>query len=55
MDEMLLEIKHLKSYFFTRKGISPAVDDVSLQVPKVSGPCGRRGDPSGRKGSDEAV
>lgn len=34
MDEMLLEIKHLKSYFFTRKGISPAVDDVSLQVPK---------------------
>ena len=26
MDEMLLEIKHLKSYFFTRKGISPAVD-----------------------------
>ena len=34
MDEMLLEIKHLKSYFYTRKGIAPAVDDVSLQVPK---------------------
>ena len=34
MDEMLLEIKHLKSYFYTRKGVAPAVDDVSLQVPK---------------------
>lgn len=30
----LAEIKHLKSYFLSRKGISPAVDDVSLQVPK---------------------
>ena len=34
MDEMLLEINHLKSYFFTRKGVSPAVDDVSIRVPK---------------------
>lgn len=34
MEEKLLEINHLKSYFFTRKGVSPAVDDVSLAVPK---------------------
>ena len=34
MDEMLLEINHLKSYFFTRKGVAPAVDDVSIRVPK---------------------
>jgi len=34
MEQMLLEINHLKSYFFTRKGVSPAVDDVSIRVPK---------------------
>lgn len=34
MSEMLLEINHLKSCFFTRKGVVPAVDDVSISVPK---------------------
>lgn len=34
MEELLLEMNHLKSCFFTRKGVVPAVDDVSIQVPK---------------------
>lgn len=34
MDEILLEINHLKSCFFTGKGVVPAVDDVSVKVPK---------------------
>ena len=34
MDEILLEINHLKSCFFTAKGVVPAVDDVSVKVPK---------------------
>ncbi len=45
MEECLLEINHLKSYFFTRKGVSPAVDDVSLRVPrgKIVGIVGESG------------
>lgn len=34
MEEILLEINHLKSSFFTGKGVVPAVDDVSIQVPR---------------------
>ena len=34
MEEILLEINHLKSSFFTGKGEVPAVDDVSIQIPK---------------------
>ena len=32
--ENTLEIKHLKTYFHTMKGVVPAVDDVSITVPK---------------------
>ena len=34
MEEILLEINLLKSSFFTGKGEVPAVDDVSIQIPK---------------------
>lgn len=30
----ILKINHLKTYFYTEKGVVPAVDDVSLQVKK---------------------
>lgn len=33
-EENVLEIKNLKSYFITAKGNAPAVDDVSITVPK---------------------
>ena len=33
-EENVLEIKNLKSYFLTAKGDVPAVDDVSITVPK---------------------
>lgn len=33
-EENVLEIKNLKSYFLTTKGVSPAVDDVTITVPK---------------------
>lgn len=32
--EMILEINGLKTQFFTRKGVVPAVDGVDIQVPK---------------------
>ena len=32
--ENVLEIRGLKSYFYTEKGIAPAVDDVDIVVPK---------------------
>lgn len=34
MEDILLEINHLKSSFFTGKGVVPAVDDVSIRIPK---------------------
>lgn len=34
--EELLRVKNLKTHFFTKKGIVPAVDDVSISVPKSS-------------------
>lgn len=34
MDDITLQINHLKSYFFTQQGAVPAVDDVSITVPK---------------------
>ena len=33
-EENVLEIKNLKSYFITAKGVAPAVDDVSITVPR---------------------
>ena len=33
-EENVLEIKNLKSYFLTTKGVAPAVDDVTITVPK---------------------
>ena len=30
----ILEIKHLKTQFFTQKGVIPAVDDVSIEIPE---------------------
>lgn len=30
----VLEIKNLKSYFLTAKGVAPAVDDVTITIPK---------------------
>ena len=45
MEEILLEMNHLKSCFFTRKGVVPAVDDVSIRVPrgKIVGIVGESG------------
>ncbi len=34
MDELTLKIEHLCSGFFTERGYVPAVDDVSLEIPK---------------------
>ena len=34
MDELTLKIEHLSSGFFTERGHVPAVDDVSLTIPK---------------------
>lgn len=34
--EELLRVNNLKTHFFTKKGIVPAVDDVSISVPKSS-------------------
>ncbi len=34
--EELLRINNLKTHFFTKKGVVPAVDDVSISVPKSS-------------------
>ena len=34
MDELTLKIEHLSSGFFTERGYVPAVDDVSLTIPK---------------------
>jgi len=33
-NENVLEIRGLKSYFFTEKGVAPAVDDVDIMIPK---------------------
>ncbi len=45
MSENVLEIKHLKTQFFTRKGVLPAVDDVSIEIPagKIVGIVGESG------------
>ena len=32
--ENMLEIKNLKTHFFTRKGVVPAVDGVDLRIEK---------------------
>ena len=32
-DELALQISNLKSHFFTSKGVVPAVDGVSIDVP----------------------
>ncbi len=34
MNDILLEVKQLKTYFFTEDGIVPAVDDVSFNIHK---------------------
>ncbi len=34
MEEILLEIKHLKTAFFTDEGVAQAVDDVSFEIPR---------------------
>lgn len=34
--ESLLEINNLKTHFFTKHGVVPAVDDVSIQIPQKS-------------------
>ena len=34
MEEYTLKIEHLKTYFHTAKGVAPAVDDVSIDIPK---------------------
>lgn len=33
-DEKLLSIYNLKTHFFTRKGVVPAIDGVNIEVPK---------------------
>lgn len=33
-NNMTLKISHLKTQFFTSKGVVPAVDDVSIEIPK---------------------
>ena len=34
--EDLLNISNLKTHFFTKKGVVPAVDGVSISIPKSS-------------------
>jgi len=34
VNELLLEVKNLKTYFFTDEGIVKAVDDVSFSISK---------------------
>ena len=34
MDEALISIKNLKTYFFTEAGTVKAVDDVSISIPQ---------------------
>lgn len=43
--ELVLDIRNLKSHFFTAKGVVPAVDGVSIQVPprKIIGIVGESG------------
>ena len=36
MSEYVLQIKNLKTQFFTQKGVIPAVDDVSIEIPERS-------------------
>lgn len=36
---MILEVKNLKTYFFTDKGVNKAVDDVSFSIPKGKTVC----------------
>jgi len=45
MDEITLQINELKSYFFTKKGAVPAVDGVTISVPrgKIVGIVGESG------------
>lgn len=45
MAENVLEIRHLKTQFFTQKGVLPAVDDVSIEIPagKIVGIVGESG------------
>ncbi|MDO4295789.1 MAG: ABC transporter ATP-binding protein [bacterium] len=42
---MTLEIRHLKTQFFTAKGVVPAVDDVTIEIPrgKIIGVVGESG------------
>ena len=44
-ESIVLDIKDLKSHFFTAKGVAPAVDGVSIQVPegKIIGVVGESG------------
>ena len=44
-EELVLQIKDLKSHFFTSKGVVPAVDGVSIDVPpgKIIGLVGESG------------
>ena len=44
-DELALQISNLKSHFFTSKGVVPAVDGVSIDVPpgKIIGLVGESG------------
>ena len=32
MSHTLLEVRHLKTYFFTNEGIAKAVDDISFEM-----------------------
>ena len=43
--DFVLEIRHLRSSFFTRRGEVPAVNDVTIQVPrgKIIGIVGESG------------
>ena len=32
MSEKLLEVRNLKTYFFTERGVAPAVDGISFSL-----------------------